>query len=134
MTMRKIMCGTIAVMSLAFGLSAPPASAAQWNNLSGTVYSGGRWYRSATFRHVTTSNDTIKLDLAQIPSDNINWYVNDGYTGAKFGVEVSIFQNYNTKTLATGVPNGKVFQNNYAQEAPCNYQCGNYNFYGQEYY
>lgn len=113
---------------------APAVAEAQTSNpVSGTVYEGGAWYRSSTVRHVTTSNDSMYLTLTQTPSQGIKWYLNSTTNGAKFGSQVTL-NSPGTGTLATGVLNGTSFQNNYAQNSTCNFNCGSYNFSGSEIY
>lgn len=114
--------GTIAAIVLA-----PAAEAAQWNSINGSVDSANVYYESSVDRHVTTPNDTIKIQLSSFPTSGMSWFCSRASDGTAFSGYTSITTT-STYTLATGIQSGTVFHNNFK---------GRYNtgsFAGQQYY
>lgn len=112
---------------------ATSAQAAQWNSISGTVLSGGAWYKSASVRTVTSGGSTIQLTLTQIPTKGIQWHLVNAKTGNVFSSNKT-WSATGSQNLASGVIVGTLFQNEFRQNSSCRSLCGSYNFAGQEWY
>jgi hypothetical protein len=112
--------------------AAPAAPASSPHSVSGTVIEGGAWFKSSTVRTVGATTN-IQLSLTQIPSHGIQWRLINAKNGAVF-TGTTHFTSVGTKTLATDVLKGTLFQNDFAQNDGCDFNCGNYNFNGSEIY
>jgi hypothetical protein len=131
--LRAVACALMA-LPIAAALAVAVAQAAEaGHSVSGTVYEGGYYYESSTVRTVTTSNDAIFLSFTSLPSGGINWYLVNSRTGGALSY-THAFTNGGQQTLVSGVANGTLFQNDYAQHTFCDFDCGSYNFAGTETY
>jgi hypothetical protein len=120
----KIVIGTV-IAGTALALSATAAQAAQWNSINGQNAVNGLWFQSTSQRHVTTANDTIQVQLNNVPAGQ-QWKIINAATGAQIGSIKSITTTA-AVTLATGVNGNPTFYNAYKANT-------NASFTGNEYY
>jgi len=89
--------------------AAAPASAAQWNAISGS--DSTVWVVSQILRHITTPNDKIQVALSNVVTGQ-QWRVINANTGTQFGSAVSI-TNTSAFTIASGVAGNPPFYNSF---------------------
>lgn len=129
----------IAATALTIGLFSPAVAsattavpAATSHAVSGTVFSNGAWFKSSTVRSVRATTNIV-LSLTHIPSRGIKFRLANAKTNRVF-TGTTPFSATGTKTLATHVLKGTLFQNEFAQgSGHCIFRCG-FNFAGNEVY
>ena len=118
---KSAVVAVFAAAAVAFG--AGTAEAAQSNSISGS--STPTWYTSTSLRHVTTSDDTMKVGLHHFPS-GMQWRLINAHNSQVFAGPKAITTT-NWVVVATHVNSGTVFYNSYKSSVSGNFD-------GNEYY
>lgn len=139
MKLSKVLATTGVGLALAASVSAAPATAASWHGISGTTYSGcpsagqPTWYISSNARY-KSGYGAVKAQFTHIGPNDLGFkIVNASYATigtVKYWTE---HETDVTRTLATGVVDGKKFYNAF-RETGTSCFVRDHEFTGSEYY